>query len=147
MIQSVRMRGAGDSRLVYNGGSRKQRGLLKVAGSSGDPDGAAGTAFGGQAAINQYGAAWSVNSAPAFPIDLFLVSNTGTVSGWIHLPCLALVVSASCHGLRASCLRIALAHVLWYPSSSLAWWPVIWCSREMPRRLIVLSSYGPCKCR
>lgn len=106
MIQSVRMRGAGDSRLVYNGGSRKQRGLLRVAGSSGDPDGAAGTAFGGQAAINQYGAAWSVNSAPAFPIDLFLVSNTGTVSGWIHLPCLALLVFASCRGLRASCCAL-----------------------------------------
>jgi hypothetical protein len=44
-------------------------------------------AFGGQPGVNQYGAAWAVNSAPPFPIDLFIATDQGTVrNSWYMSP-------------------------------------------------------------
>ena len=53
------------------------RALQQAAGSSWRAEAAA---FGGQPAVNQYGAAWAVDSAPPFPIDLFIATDQGTVS-------------------------------------------------------------------
>lgn len=57
------------------------RGLLAAAASTASASvTAAANAFGGTAAVNQYGGAWAVNNAPTFPIDLFIATDTDTVT-------------------------------------------------------------------
>jgi hypothetical protein len=66
--------GLGQFHLSAHGGGRA---LQQAAGSGWQAEAAA---FGGQLAVNQYGAAWAVDSAPPFLIDLFIATDEGTVS-------------------------------------------------------------------